>query len=386
MGQYGNHTLFSMGAEVSSYKPNARKTQIYKDLNARIRRVIDMRPAWSSLISRTVLNIPTAYTTGSVTLVAGSDAIVGVATAWPIDDVVNTTVPAGLRVIGYQDVTPSSMTGINVGDYLYISDFAYSETVAVTDVTNSTFTAQFQYQHNAGFTLTKSSLAGLQLQLDAYSPIYTLKSVATATTGFIDMAFGGPSTTESAYTLLKAYVTIDPNMKDFLSTWDPTQGIPLFVHEGQDFLAQADPQRTTTGNPQGFVDLGPNAAGLFEREFWPYQKSAYSIPIVFIKQWPELKRPTDKPPWFINPTVFINGAIADALRRKDLRDIDDKDPYYDPNAAKQFDELFMIGALDAAYADEGLYQQALTRLSPGEVGGANSAYWQSHVGYDWNSY
>jgi hypothetical protein len=277
------------------------------------------------------------------------------------------------------------MVNINVGDYLYISDFAYSEVVAVTDTTPTTFTAQFLYPHNANFTLTKSSLAGLQLRLGAYNAIYTLKAVATTTTGIIDMPFGGPSVDSSAYQLLKAYVTIDPNMKDFLQVWDPVQGIPLFTHQGQDFLAQADPQRTATGNPQGFVDLGPNEAGVMQFEFWPYQAAAYSVPVVYYKQWPELKRPLDKPPWFIDPTVFIDGAIADALRRKNLRSIDDKDPYFDPNTARVYEQRFIEGALQAAYADEGKYQLALQQLNATTIG-PGASYWQSHIGWDWSNW
>lgn len=367
--------------QVAAYKPNSRKAQIQKDLNARIRRVIDMRPFWSALLARTVLNMPNAYTTGGMTLTTNSTAVTGTNTAWPTNDVVNTTMTNGVQNPGYNEMTPADMTNIAVDTYLYVSDAGYSEVVAVAEVTPTTFVAQFKYQHNQGTAITCSSLAGLQIMLGPYNPIYTLIATPTATTGVIDTPFGGPTLVNTGYTLLRMYFTIDPNMKDIFSVWDPIQGTPLQFHLPQAFLQNADPQRTATGYPQCLVDLFPMPSGSMQFELWPPQTVAYQIPVIYFKQWPELKRPTDRPPYFIDPTIFIDGAIADALRRKDLRGIDDKDPYYNPALAREFDQKFMQGAMLAAAADEGKCIQALTS-DWSRYGGPNAAWQQSHVGFD----
>lgn len=378
MAQY-NANLFSMASQVQSYKSNSSRTQIEKDINARVRALLDWRPFWSALLTRAVISIPNAYTTGGVTLTTNSKSVTGTGTAWPVNDVVNTTVPGGLRGIGFQELTPASMDGISVDRNLYIDDGVFSETVAVVQTTNSTFTAQYQFQHNAGFTLTSSSLAGLQLLTGSQTPVYTLLAVTSTTGGLIDMPFGGATMTDAGYSLVKAYVTIDPDLKDIWQVWDTVQGIPLAFHESQAFLAQADPQRTATGNPQCLVDLSPSAAGSMQFELWPYQTSSYQIPLIYMKQWPEMKKPTDRPPHFINPSVIIDGAIADALRRKDLRSNDDKDPYYDPQLAQQYEQKFLLGAQQAANADESKSLHALTQTFPG-YSGVSAAYQQSHIG------
>src|SRR5579885_54068 len=289
-----------MAARVTGQKPNTKVTQVYKDLNARIRRMCDM-VNWSALIARGVINVPGAYTTGVVTLTTNSTVVTGTGTAWPVNDVVNTAMTNGVRAIGYQEITPASMTGIGVDVNLYVNDGTFSEVVPVVEITNSTFIGQFKYQHNPGTAITSSSLAGLQLQIGGYQPVYTLLAVTSATTGIIDMPFAGAPLTGVGYQLLKAYVTIDPNLKDILGVWDPIQGIDLSFHIGQEFLAAADPQRTATRSPQALVDLSPSASGCMQWELWPYQTTPYALPVLYVKHWPELRRPTDKPPWFINP-------------------------------------------------------------------------------------
>jgi hypothetical protein len=128
-------------------------------------------------------------------------------------------------------------------------------------------------------------------------------------------------------------------------------------------------------------------------EVWPWQTTAYSIPVLYNRQWPDLIQPTDRPPGFINPSVIIDGAIADALRRQDLRDNSPggKDPYFNPALAREFDQKFLAGAIAAANADEERCQQRLSSSLTNYGGGLgpNASYWQSHVnggpglGYDW---
>lgn len=380
-----NSTLFSLSSQVASYKPNTNKTQVQRDLNARVRALLDYRTAWSALITPAVVNIPQSVTRGGVTMTSGSTNIIGTGTIWPYADRINTTMLNGNRTTGYVEITPASMANIAVDSLLYINDGAFSEVVPVVEVSNSTFTALFQFQHNDGSTLTMSSLAGLQFQLSPFNPIYTLLGVSSAigndNTGIINLPFGGQTITNSGYTLLMAYVTIDPNFRSWVQAWDPTQGIPLATGVSQAELNSIDAQRTSQGNPQGFVDLAPNVAGSMQFELWPYQTGPYSIPVLYNRQWPEMKKPTDRPPYFINPSVIIDGAIADALRRKDIRTGQDNDPYFNPNLAKDFENKFALGAQLAAAADEEKCQAALTSSSwqAGNVTG-NAAYWQSHVG------
>lgn len=373
-----------MVGQVAAVKPNTNKSQCQKDVNARIRAILNYRTTWSALISRTVINIRGAYQVGAVTMTSGSTAVIGTGTNWPYADRVNTTLIAGNRSAGYQELTPASMQNIATDTLLFINDGVYSEVVPVVETSNSTFTGLFQFSHNDGSPLTCSSLAGLQLQLGPFNPIYTLLGVSGATgannTGIVDMAFGGQTLTNTSYQLVNAYINVDPNLRSFVQLWDPTQGIPLATNVSQAELNSLDAQRQSTGNPQCFADLGPSVSGTFQYEIWPYQTSAYSLGCLFNKQWPVLKRPTDRPPYFIDPSIIIAGATADALRRKDIRAASDTDPYWSPQLAKDFEEKFVAGAQLAAAADEEKSQQALTSsvYQPGNIQGSAS-FWQSHV-------
>ena len=380
-----NSNLFSLSSQVSAYKPNTNKSQVAKDLNGRIRGLLDFRNSWSDLITRYVINIPQAYTTGGITTVSGSQNIVGVGTSWPYSDVVNTTMVSGNRSSGFVEITPASMNGIAVDSFLYVSDGGYSEAVPVTEVSATTFTAQFQFSHNDGTPLTMSSLAGRQIQYGPQTPIYTLTAVSSAVgsanTGIMDMPWGGAALTASGYQIVKAYITI-PNFRSWLQVWDPQQGIPLATNVSQAELDCIDAQRSAQGWPQCLADLGPSLSGSYQVEVYPWQATPYAIPVLYNAQWPALVRPTDRSPGFINPTVIIDGAIADALRRKDIRNPGDSDPYFNPQLAREFDEKFVLGATLAANADEERCQQRLSSQfwqRSGASSGQSAAFWQSHV-------
>jgi hypothetical protein len=316
----------------------------------------------------------------------GSNVVTGTGTNWPFNDLVNTTVPTesnGNIQVGYTQVTPATMTNISVDQYLYVSDFEYSEVIQVTEVTPTTFTAQFQFLHNPGFSITASSVAGRQLQMGSNLPIYTLTAVTEAdgmgnNLGLLDVPFGGPAVSGLSYSLVLAYVTIDPLIKDFIQVWDPLQGIPLPFHVTQGYLNATDPMRTSTGSPACLADLYPTPSGSMLYEIWPYQTVAYSIPVLYAQQWPEMKRPTDPSPWFINPTVISDGAIARALRRQELKNSADKDPYFNPQLSKEFQADYVRGLMAAASADEGKCLQAIQQnMRQSAVPGGS--WWQSHA-------
>lgn len=389
---FSTGTAFSLTSQVAAYKPNTNKAQCLKDINNRIRTLLDFRNSWSDLITRYVINIPQAYSTGGITTVSGSTAIVGVATSWPYADLVSTTMISGNRSPGYQELTPASLSGIEVDCFLYVNDGVYSEAVPVIEVTATTFTAQFQYSHNDGTPITRSSLAGRQIQYGPQTPIYTLTAVSSAVgsanTGIMDMPWGGQALTDSGYQIVKAYIAI-PNFRSWVEVWDPTQGIPLATNVSQAEIDCIDAQRSAQGWPQCLADLGPSLSGSYQVEVYPWQGTPYAIPCLYNSQWPTLVRPTDRSPSFINPSVIIDGAIADALRRKDIRNPGDSDPYWNPALAREFDGKFLAGATLAANADEercqarlsSSYWQRTGASGYGGAGGPSAAFWQSHVDF-----
>ena len=81
------------------------------------------------------------------------------ATAFLMAMAVNTTSGAStVGAPGAATITPGNVLGIHVGDTLLCDTGGSQETVTVTAVTNSTFTATFANAHSAGFAIKTASL------------------------------------------------------------------------------------------------------------------------------------------------------------------------------------------------------------------------------------
>lgn len=292
-----------------------------------------------------------------------------------MNDIVNTTVTAGINEIGYVTVTPVSMTNINIDSFLYVDAAGTPETVAVVRTSPTTFMAKFQFLHpTPGTTLTTSSLTGQQFRLDESNPIFTVTSVQSQTSLMLDLPWGNAAVSNSAYQIVKAYFTLAPDLKDLLFMIDQIQGIPLRIHVPVMEINWRDPQRSSTGPPLSVVDLAPSAGGSMQYELWPWQFGAYQLGFIYQKQWPDMANDTDRPPWFINPTVFFHGALADALNFR----VNEKDIYHNPKLAMHYEQRFMMGLEDAKNADESKFQRAYSFNFEQLFGSAGANFWQNH--------
>ncbi len=369
-------TLFDLEGEVLQFRPLASPTLVERWINARIRQAIDSRTYWSSLLTRGILNIPAAYKTGTVSIPNGSTVVTGSATAWPVNDVVNTTIPAGVSDLQYVEVTPVSMTGITNDSWVLVDTGASAEAVAVIETTATTFTAKFSKTHAASCTVTASRLAGRQLFLGAQFSPYLVTAVTSATTLLIQLPWGGPAATAVPYQIIQVYYSFASDMKDLLCVVDPSQPYELELHVPLAKVNADDPQRTGSGQPMWVVDHSPDDRGNMQYEIYPWQVQPYTLNFMYTREWPELRNPTDRPPWFINPTVFVHGAIADALRYRSGKD----DPFFNPTLARDYEQMFNAGLERAKNADESKaiqdYQYNWRAMGMGNVA---PDYWQSHV-------
>src|SRR6266700_5300417 len=170
-----------MTGRVRQIKPNAPASAIRDRINDRIRYLMDSQPFWADLLKQGILSMPAAYVTGQVTMSPNSKVVTGTGTGWPVTDVSNTTLPAGIFELGVQTVAPASMNGIATDAFLYIDASGTPEAVAVLETTRTTFSANFTHRHNPNCTATQSSLAGLQFRLGANYPTYTIRGVHSST-------------------------------------------------------------------------------------------------------------------------------------------------------------------------------------------------------------
>lgn len=74
-------TLGNMLGRVTQWNPDAPVTEVRKWINDTYRSIIDQRN-WNGLKIRGQVTVPNIYSTGQVTLTLGSQAVVGVGTAW----------------------------------------------------------------------------------------------------------------------------------------------------------------------------------------------------------------------------------------------------------------------------------------------------------------
>lgn len=380
MPQYtSGNTLDFMVGRVLGIKPNASQSEVVNALNARIRQVINGRIYWSDLLARRIISIPNPYTTGTISTTTGSQIVTGTSTAWPVSDVVNTTVALGVQDLGYQEITPASMANIKVDTLLYCdSTGPLPETVAVVEVTPTTFIAQFQNPHNAGFTITSSSLAGLQLNYGSGYPIFTVLSIQSPTQLQMDNPWGGPALSNVEYQIVMMYCTIDPRLKVIVDIVDQQVGRRLESYVPETVVNTTDPQRTATGDPLALLQNTPTVAGTMTYEIWPTPTAARQLFVLCGLQWPDLRMDTDRAPWFIDPNLFVTGAMADVLRIKNVRFGQDTDPYFNPALAMTYEQLFRIQMQEAVNADEAKSQMAYQRNWDEFLGAGGANFWQSH--------
>lgn len=372
-------TLASLIGKVRNYKPNATPDQIRTWINDAIRDIQDGRIWWSDSIRRGVLSIPDAYATGTVSLATNSAVVTGDSTAWPVSDVVSTTLSGGVVAPGYSEVSPQSMAGITGDSFLVIDGGTPSqEVVPVLKLSATKFGAVFTYAHSSGVTVTASSLSGLQFRISG-CPVFTVTGVVSATSMVLDNPWGAAAVTGSSYQILKMYATPMQGFKKWLAVVDQRQGTPLVYNKSQQAINVIDPQRTNTGDPACLAWLGPSQNGNPQYEIWPAPTASRQLSYLCCIQWPELRGASDRPPYFINPEVIVNGATARALRSR----LNKEDPFYDMRSAREFQALYEEGKEKAVNADESKAMQELTGLAEGlgmfygsVVGGA--AYWQQH--------
>lgn len=355
-----NDTLQTLTGRITRMRPGLDITLARDLINDRVRQIIDRRVYWAGLWKRGVLNLPPAYATGGVSLTIGSNICTGTGTSWPVSDVVNTTISQGVVRPGNAWVTPASMSGITLNSTLYVDDAGTPEIVAVQQIRGNQFLANFQNPHNPGYTVTQSSLVGQQLFIATNNPYFTILGVTSATSMVLDNEWAYTNLSQSAYQIFMAYTTFAPDVKELAFVVDPIQQLVLRLHVPQNMVNSQDPSRQNFNSPVWICDLGPNAAGNQLFEIYPPSTVAYQLYYGYYAQWPEMVAPGDRPPPFINPTVLIHGALADAYRVKIPRPPKFDDPWFNPKAADDYEKKFEMGVADMINADNSKAQTDLT--------------------------
>lgn len=357
MAQQFTMTLGEARGFIRRLKPNIDPNLVDDFINQQVRSVLDRR-IWAGTVRSGALRVAAAYSTGQIALTAGSDVVTGTDTAWPVSDVVNTTLAAAIQETGMQAVSLTSGAGVTPDTMLLVGTGSAAEVVPVLEVVGNRIRADFQKTHSSGATVTVSSLAGRQLRMGNAYPTYTVKAVTSSTSLTLDVPWAGEAISGTSYSLLTLYLGLPSNLKHLMVAVDPVQPLMLQISLPIDHLNAIDPRRSATGPPVMLVPIPPSLAGNMRVEVYPPQTNARQIYVIYAIQWKELRRDGDLLPPFINPNVFLYAAASLALMQKQPGG---KDPFYDPVTANSYFARAERELQAAMIADEGKMQTQLTQ-------------------------
>jgi hypothetical protein len=376
----GSSSLVEMRGAVKDRKASISGDAVDRLINRKIRDVC-LRRTWSDLTKFVTVPLANQTNEGTVSTTFGSSVITGSGTTWPVSDAVNTLSTAPVTQIGMVKITPASMAGIIAGKWLTldIGNPTWTEAVAVAFVIPGSFYAVVKNVHSPNFQITQSSLAGLQFRTTY--PFYTVTSVLSATELLLDSAWADITQSGSEYQIMTIYIQPDPYCWRVKQGWDPVQGIPLDVDSYSfDQVIAGDPQLTASDNPTILCPVPPGGGGVAQWMVYPPQAGQYYINLVISHVWPRLIADQDQAPRFINPDVFVIGAIAEALRTKTVTQNMPKDPYYDPDTSQVEQGIYERMIEQAEEADEARLPSRLLSYARTNAGWLSANYLISHVG------
>jgi hypothetical protein len=375
-GAMAQENFGQMVDHVISWNPNIPVQLVKRRINLHLREIENLR-SWAGLMVRGEFRIPAAYSTGTIDLVADSDIVQGHDTAWPHNDAVNTTLQAAITVVNeLQAVTPTSISGIHMGDWLLFDEGeATEEWVLVHSIEGAAFLARPTQLHSAATcTITRSSFSELALRASFRKGFYPIIGITSDQRCKLDHPWSHPSTTEAqTYQIVKAYITMPPGIKLIWSMVNMSQGWAIKQFMPQEVVQRYDAWRAAQGWPTMLVNFIPDHIGRIRYELYPTPTVEQGIPYLAVRFIPNLQDEEDCPPTCVPSSVLVNHTLADALLH------DRKSEYYDPLASREFRNQAQIAMNGAILDDDNAYMQNLewiisryNLVSPG------ADYWQSH--------
>jgi len=376
-GGMAQENLGQMVDHVLSWNSKIPIQLVKRRINSWLRYLEDKR-VWGGMMVRGEIRCPAVYTTGTVSVSVGANEITGSGTSWPHADAVNTTLSTAITLANeLQDITPASMTGINLGDYLLFDEGnAGEEYVLVHEVGTTSFKGQPTNTHSSAVTITRSSYQGLSFKIGQKSTYYTVIGISSDQRARVDHNWVYDAASGSSYKLGKAYVTMPPGLRFVWSVVCMGQNWELAKYLPQDVVQKYDAWRSATGWPTTLINYVPDQIGRIRYELYPFPVEAQGIPYLAARYLPNLEDDEDNPPSCIPSHLLVNYALSDALMH------DRTSEYYDPQASRKFQIEAQEMLETAINADDAIYMQNLQwMISQYNIVKPGAEYWQSHDEY-----
>jgi hypothetical protein len=181
----------------------------------------------------------------------------------------------------------------------------------------------------------------------------------------LNMPIGVPSSTNSTYYIVDAFVTPPDDFLEFIVVADMQQGWRLRHNITAAELMAMDPQRTFTGQPYILADRLFNVATQTDvndlrpqYEAWPYSTAARTLYYQYLRKADDLVNPTDLPIYPIRSDAIVAGALADMVRWPGT--FDQPNPYFQrPEYWRAYEAEFEDKMIEIERRDEDIYMSQL---------------------------
>lgn len=336
-------------------------------------REIMARRTWSGLVKYAVLAVPDTYTTGTVAVTRDSHVVTGTSTAWPYNDVVDTTLDSQTEDTGIIDFTPGSMTGIIAGRWLTIDGGNTNEEavfVIAIDAAAGTFRARSTKVHAASVTIQCGSYAGRQFRVNSNTPFLTATGFTSATRMLTDMPWAYSTLTGQSYEITMVFVSLGQDVKELLTMVNPQMQFQFQINGQKAMLDAQDPRRNVASMSWILAYHSVDPAGSPLYEIYPRPTSVGAFPYFYMQAWPPLVEDNDILPNGIRSDILVKMGMMEAARWPGHKKLDGG-IYYDPGLGVKLSEEIereierMKLEDDSTAIMQMIYQYKSWRLGPG---------------------
>ena len=234
---------------------------------------------------------------------------------------------------------------------------------AVYNTGTATLINQSNQVTGAGTAWT-TAMIGYQFRTSTLTPIYTISAVNVGTqTITLDQPWGAASSANSGYQIYIAYQIPPTDFHAFVSIWDPNFSWSLWSTVSQAELNTYDAQRASQGTPYVVADFDYTALAfggaaispqLPRFEVWPHQQSAYVIPFMYEKRFPDLNDSNGELPRYTPGNVLLEGGLA-ACARWPGPDTEHRNPYFGLTLATMHQERYDKQVRELERQDDEIY-------------------------------
>lgn len=347
-------TFEELKRELIRRRPNLDPVLAGDLINQAISAFVAARPRWNALFRRLTLTVPPRLTGGTVSV--SRLFVTGHGTDWPTADLVNATCPQAVPRPGVYRLRLSSLREVKRGDVLVADADGDPELVQVLQARDGVVELKFSRPHNENFTLTLSSLANRQIVIGG--DMATIGGVVAPDKILLAEEWTAGPVQDAQYSIEYRKIVLDQDVMDVVQVYDAATQQPLVVarSHGELDAITLDVRRTQSGPPSHWATCDPHPiTGAPRFEVWPHPGNGAKLIVLYYRRMQRLIRPDDELPAFIDPQAIITGATAIAIGTR-IPDSAGSDPYYDPEGARLYAELFRQAIEHAIEADEALDQ------------------------------